>query len=159
MAWVVGVDGCHAGWFAVLRNSDSGEIRYHRPFPHISEVVDTAEKPLIIAVDIPIGLLDCAQRGGRSCDKEARTLLGHHRARSVFSPPVRAALRHLEYESALEANRASSPDGVGISKQCFALFAKIRQVDKWLGAERQTRIMEVHPELCFLKMKGGVSLS
>jgi predicted RNase H-like nuclease len=159
MTWVAGVDGCRRGWFIILRNTNGGETRHDGPVAHISHIVEIPEKPSIVALDIPIGLLDHAQRGGRPCDQEARTILMQPRARSVFSPPVRSALRHLEYKSALEANRASSPDAVGISKQCFALFDKIRQVDEWISGETQSRIIEVHPELCFLKMKGDVSLS
>ena len=154
-----GVDGCHAGWFAVLRNANTREIRHQGPVPHISNLLDIPERLSIIAVDIPIGLLDRAEVGGRNCDREARALLGQPRARSVFSPPVRSALSRGKYEGALAANRASSEAFVGISMQCFALFEKIREVDGWVvDAEKQLRIREVHPELCFWKMHGEVSI-
>jgi predicted RNase H-like nuclease len=158
MTWVAGIDGCRAGWFAILRNANSRETRYHGPFPHISNIRDIPEKLFIIAVDIPIGLLDHAEVGGRNCDREARAILGQPRARSVFSPPVRSALSCGKYENALAANRASSAAFVGISMQCFALFEKIREVDGWMDAEKQLLIREVHPEMCFLKMHGGVSI-
>ncbi len=158
MTWVAGVDGCHAGWFAVLRNANSGETRHHGPVPHISKILDFPQELFIIAVDIPIGLLDHAERGGRNCDREARMILGQLRARSVFSPPVRSALGHRKYDQALAANRASSPERVGISIQCFALFGKIQEVDKWMDVEKQRRIREVHPELSFMKMHGDVSI-
>jgi predicted RNase H-like nuclease len=141
-----------------LRNTNSGEARHHGPLGHISKILDFPQELFIIAVDIPIGLLDHAQRGGRNCDQEARAILGQPRARSVFSPPVRSALGLRGYEQALAANRASSPERVGISIQCFALFDKIQEADKWMDVEKQRRIREVHPELSFMKMYGDVSI-
>ena len=154
MTWVAGVDGCHKGWFAILRNVNSAETRCYGAFPHISNILDIPERLVVVAVDIPIGLLEHAEVGGRHCDREARAILGQPRARSVFSPPVRSALSCGKYEGALAANRASSAAFVGISTQCFALFGKIREVDDWMDAEKQAQIREVHPELCFWKMHG-----
>lgn len=154
MTWVAGVDGCRAGWFVVLRDTASKCTHHKQPLDHISQVFDLPEQPRAIAVDIPIGLLVRAERGGRLCDRRARELLGQPRARSVFSPPVRAALVHQEYKGALAANRESSPLKVGISAQCFGLFRKIRQVDQWIDAQKQKRVREVLPELCFYEMNG-----
>ncbi|MFZ3199553.1 MAG: DUF429 domain-containing protein [Candidatus Acidiferrales bacterium] len=149
--WVAGVDGCRAGWFAILRDVTSGHTR-HSLLRHIPEILGLPEKPEIISVDIPTGLLNEARRGGRECDRIAREILRQPRARSVFSPPVRAALSHKKYEHALAENRVSSPEGVGISRQCFGLFEKIRQVDEWMDQHKQERVREVHPELCFFEL-------
>jgi predicted RNase H-like nuclease len=107
----------------------------------------------VIAVDIPIGLLEEAMPGGRVCDQEARRLLGQPRARSVFSPPVRAALRYEnDYQKALGENRKSSSHYVGISKQAHSLFQKISEANALPEEQLNTRIYEVHPEVCFFQM-------
>jgi predicted RNase H-like nuclease len=105
----------------------------------------------VIGVDMPIGLLDAAEPGGRECDRRARRLLGAPRACSVFSPPVRAALRQTTYAAALSANRASARIALGISRQCFNLFDKMREVDVALARAggAAARVREIHPELAF----------
>jgi predicted RNase H-like nuclease len=151
MAWVAGVDGCRNGWFLVLRELGVGTTR-HRRIQCLGEVCGQPEKPTVVAVDIPIGLLAHGKRGGRECDKKAREFLGKPRSNSVFSPPVRPALNYFDFPSALRANRASSLEGIGISQQCFHLFAKIREADKLVMPDLQGRIFEVHPELCFYEL-------
>lgn len=107
----------------------------------------------MIAIDLPIGLLDRAMPGGRPCDQEARRLLGQPRARSVFSPPVRAALRYEDdYRKALLENRGSSPHNVGISRQAHALFHKICEANALPQEQLDKKIYEVHPEVCFFQM-------
>jgi len=151
MAWVAGIDGCRGGWFVVLWETESETAKYC-VLREISEISGLPEKPHEIAVDIPIGLLAEARRGGRDCDSAARKILGPSRGRSVFSPPVRAALNCKGYSRALRVNRASSPDSVGISRQCFALFPKISEADTWIVPKMQKQVREVHPELCFFEL-------
>ncbi|MDP6631792.1 MAG: DUF429 domain-containing protein [Kiritimatiellia bacterium] len=55
-------------------------------------------------------------------------------------------------------NRASSEYGLGISKQCFALFPRLRDVHDQMTPELQERVREVHPELCFYGMNNGTPL-
>ena len=70
-------------------------------------------------------------------------------------PPVRGALGADDYSSALRANRGSSRDGIGISKQCFGLFKKLREVDAAMTPALQERIREAHPEIAFLEIGGA----
>jgi predicted RNase H-like nuclease len=146
---VVGVDGCRAGW--VIAGSD-GALAV---VPRFTDVLHAARGARVIGVDMPIGLLDRAVPGGRDCDRLARRLLGP-RACCVFTPPVRGALHAVSYRRALRANRASSPARLGISIECFHLFAKLREVDDVLTAEPALvrRVIEVHPELAFRAMAG-----
>ena len=155
---VAGVDGCKAGWFAVLWNVDENTFTC-RVVPDIRAVQTFAATAQVIAVDIPIGLLDHAAPGGRECDSLARKILGPKRASSVFPPPVRATLECASYADALKANRDSSAHALGISKQCFAIMPKIREVDRFITPELQQTVFEVHPELCFLGMNNGRSMS
>jgi len=151
--WVAGADGYKSGWFVVLHHASSEHYCY-RCVQTFKDIIELPEKPGVIAVDIPIGLLDAAEPGGRLCDREARRLLGRPRNSSVFSPPVRAALSCRTYPSALRANRSSSEANIGIAQQCYALFAKLREAQAVMELEPglQTRVFEVHPELSFFEM-------
>ncbi len=150
--WLAGVDGCRGGWFAVLlhlthASPDLAGLRFVL-CRNFSELVNLPENPSPIALDIPIGLLDQAQPGGRSCDRAARALLGRPRASSVFTPPPRAALQARSYREATRLN------GAGMSKQAFHLMGKIREVDALMQPALQQRIFEAHPELAFLTLAG-----
>ncbi len=158
MKLVAGVDGCKAGWFVVIANANTGEITDFQRVNKLADLFQYSHKLSIIAVDVPIGLLSDAKSGGRNCDVLARKLLGHPRSSSVFSPPVRGALNHPEnYSDANFANRKSSIDGIGISKQCFGIFPKIIEADALVDPELQNVIKEIHPEVCFWKMGGDSS--
>lgn len=154
MTWVAGADGCRAGWVVVARNMRTGavHVRVARTF---AEVMGAPESPRITAVDIPIGLPDHAEHGGRPADRAARELLGRPRMSSVFSPPVRGALRARDYAAAVTASRASSAEGIGISKQTFGILPKIADVDVAMDRGAQSHVKECHPELAFAEMASG----
>ena len=118
-----------------------------------ADVLDLSADAAVVGVDMPIGLLDQAVPGGRDCDRRARRLLGR-RACCVFTPPVRSALRAGEYARALALNRRSSAARLGISIECFGLFAKLREVDAALRRRPALlrRVREIHPELAFRAM-------
>ncbi len=149
--WVGGADGCKAGFVVVLREVKSRRIEV-RLVVRIEEVFRQEPSPRILCVDIPIGLLDRAVPGGRACDIEARKLLGQPRGTSVFSPPTRRALKARTSEEAHEWNQASGPDAPGLPLQARAIIPKIRDVDDVITPSLQSRIVEVHPELCFYEM-------
>ncbi|HSF18103.1 MAG TPA: DUF429 domain-containing protein, partial [Vicinamibacteria bacterium] len=144
--WLAGADGCKEGWVVVLRESRSGEM-LTRVVTDIEEVLRWNEPPAVLCIDVPIGLLEQAVRGGRVCDRAARGLLGQPRARSVFSPPARAALAARNYTEALRLNRASAAGAPGISRQCYGILPKIKEVDSLMTPSLQERVLEVHPEL------------
>jgi len=152
--WVAGADGCRAGWIVALKDLDTGDLNLCL-VESFEEILALTEEPEIIALDMPIGLLKGAQPGGRTCDRAARALLGRPRSSSVFSPPVREALRFCDYQRALEVNRASSKHRLGFSRQAFGLFPKLREVDWLMSPALQSWVKEVHPELCFLEMNCG----
>lgn len=150
---VAGADGCRAGWVVVLAAGADTTVHVVRRFV---DVLHTAADARVLAIDMPIGLLDRAVPGGRDCDRRARRLLGR-RACCVFTPPVRAALRAGDYAHALALNRRSSDAALGISIECFGLFAKLREVDTTLRRQPALarRVREVHPELAFRAMAGA----
>jgi predicted RNase H-like nuclease len=161
---VAGVDGCRAGWVVVLRDR-RGQECLARVVPDFRAVMALSEKPAVIAVDVPIGLLGVpigllgvAIAGGRACDGLARRLL-LGRASSVFSPPTRPALDAFRaggsYREVSVANRGGLPGAPGLSKQTFNILPKIDEVDAALSPAAQRIVREAHPELAFVEANGG----
>ncbi|MGE0821799.1 MAG: DUF429 domain-containing protein [Candidatus Binatia bacterium] len=146
MTWLAGADGCRGGWVVVLVDYKAGKIRNHHltRCPTFADILALQPKPEIIAIDIPIGLLDTPQPGGRVCDHLARKLLGR-RASSVFSPPIRPMLETTCYEQVRTQ---------GLSIQAFGILPKIREVDQLMTPELQRVVHESHPELTFMALAG-----
>ena len=147
MPWVAGIDGCRSGWIVVLVEYDAGHLCNHHVTlcPTFADVLGLDPKPKVIAIDIPIGLLDKPEPGGRECDRQARKLLGR-RASSIFSPPTRSMLEATHYEQVRTQ---------GLSIQSFNILPKIREVDRLMTLELQKRIHEAHPELAFMSLAGA----
>ncbi len=144
MMKVIGVDGCRAGWIAVMW----GAKIEHRLFTSFSEIV--ALDAAIIAVDMPIGLPDLS---GRDAERAARKVLGERQS-SVFAIPSRAAVMCEDYREACALNLKHSDPPKKIAKQTYHLFPKIREIDAVISPELQSRIHEVHPEVVFWVMNG-----
>ncbi|RMH37790.1 MAG: DUF429 domain-containing protein [Nitrospirae bacterium] len=144
--WVAGVDGCRGGWVAVWLAWDSRVVceRLCEVYSSIQEIVTHARRPIVVAIDMPIGLLDSWERGGRLSDRMARQLLGR-RAASIFTPPLRAWLTETPYETMRRQ---------GMSRQAFHLLPKIRELDALMTPALQDRIIEAHPELAFGRLLG-----
>ncbi|TMJ87236.1 MAG: DUF429 domain-containing protein, partial [Alphaproteobacteria bacterium] len=105
--WVAGADGCRAGWLVVFRSID-GQHHRVRLARSLAHVFTAPEHPKIVAVDIPIGLLQISQRGGRAADRACRKILGRARQSSIFPPPCRAALKAISFLEACDIERAHS---------------------------------------------------
>jgi predicted RNase H-like nuclease len=145
MSWVAGIDGCRAGWIVVLfqrgQKTWTHQVKLCSKFADILSLNPT---PAVIAIDIPIGLLDQPQPGGRDCDRQARQLLGR-RASSIFTPPTRPMLQATQYEHVRTQ---------GLSIQSFNILPKIREVDQLMIPALQQRVHEAHPELAFMSLAG-----
>jgi predicted RNase H-like nuclease len=151
MSWVAGVDACRDRWFVVLRETDSNRT-ICRVIQSIADILTLPERPSVVAVDCPIGLMDQAVPGGRECDRAARGLLGPPRASSVFPIPVRSALSAGSYKEACAINAASSAYNLLLAKQTYALFPMLREMDEFITSDRQNTVIEAHPELCFYEL-------
>ena len=144
---VGGADGCRTGWVVCRRDTDGTlDIRV------VKALADACEGLSILAVDMPIGLLD-TPRPGRACESEARKLLPG-KTSSIFPTPCRPALACTTYA---QANAVSKKLGVGLTQQTFHLFPKLREIDELLQTQSKLRrvIREAHPELAFARMNGG----
>jgi predicted RNase H-like nuclease len=147
----VGVDGCKAGWFAVMLRGDGD--REVEVFADVSSLWKKHSSAAAILIDIPIGL----REGGheeRKCDREARRVLGPPRASSVFPAPCRPAIHAGSYREASDINKRMT--GRGLSLQTWSIARKICEVDELLLSERaaRLRVREIHPEICFRAFAG-----
>lgn len=120
-------------------------FRIHRDF---REVLSNCSDAACVAVDIPIGLAD---REARRCDLEARRVLGPRRS-SVFPAPDFRVLEAVIAEG-LDYSGASALShlllGKGISRQAFAIYPKVAEVNQVMTPALQQRVIEVHPEVSF----------
>ncbi|RWH71629.1 MAG: DUF429 domain-containing protein [Mesorhizobium sp.] len=159
----VGVDGCKAGWIAVRR--DPGAAPSVAVLPSFAALLDALPADATVAVDMPIGLPDLSQKGGRGPEALVRPLLGNRQS-SVFAIPSRAALYahtdgfttieawYAAHRQASEVAKATSDPPRGVSIQAFGIFAKIREIDAVLIArpELRRRVFESHPEVAFCRL-------
>ena len=104
------------------------------------EVVDQRPGHAVIALNAPIGYLNSARAGGRTCDQEARLLLGR-RGGSVKSAPIR-----------LESTREIDllPDHLDAISR--TLLPRYREVASEMAPFRQRTIYEVNPDLSFFQL-------
>jgi predicted RNase H-like nuclease len=130
---------------------DSGNITWS-VYPDIENLLQIDPQSVVIAIDIPIGLLE---RGTRLCDQEARKLLGWPRASSVFTAPLRPMLDCTDYRGACRVRQEI--EGKSMSKQAYNIMPKIKEIDDLLRREAGLRnvIHEVHPEVCFYALAGN----
>ncbi|UCE28009.1 MAG: DUF429 domain-containing protein [Candidatus Coatesbacteria bacterium] len=147
----VGVDGCRAGWFAVVLSAERSETAVYSTIKELWAENNDAD---LILVDIPIGLRTEGP-DERLCDVEARKLLGWPRRCSVFPAPCHAAVYEDIYEDASRVNKKLT--GRKLSLQSYHISRKIREVDKLLAEDPAARrvIRETHPEVCFWAFAGG----
>ena len=151
---LLGVDGCRAGW--VVARSENGLSRPRLELhPRFADLLATlAGEDAVLCVDIPIGLVP----GRRRCDAEARTLLGHPRASSVFTPPSRPALLGKTAEEMRAQNVRAT--GRSLSAQALGILPKIAEVDSCMAPPLQQVVREVHPEVVFaMQSRGGRGLA
>ena len=126
---VAGVDGTKNGWVAVVLNE--GRVEGTILLPEIETRFAELGDVSLIAVDVPIGF------GPREADMLARQRIG---GSTVFPIPSR------------EAFEGKFGPGRGITAQAFNLGNRIRHMTEL--ARTDSRLREVHPELCFWAMNG-----
>jgi predicted RNase H-like nuclease len=143
---LAGIDGCRAGWVAVIKDADALETRV---VSSDDDLVALFAQCAVVAIDIPIGLSE----EGRAADHHARRFVGK-RGSSVFPAPLRSLLHLYDYA---EANRVAKLKGKGLSKQGFMLYPKVAQIDRILQRhhELRPRVYEIHPEVSFTMWNGG----
>ena len=143
---ILGIDGSKSGWIGVKQNLNhegSSEILFN------NKLIDFLSPDIeLIIIDMPVGLDNNIQQGGRLVDKEARKQLLKRKS-SIFNAPIRDVLKAKSYN---EANSISKSKGLGISKQSWNLVPKINELDQIMQIKIRPQIYESHPELCFQTM-------
>jgi predicted RNase H-like nuclease len=166
--WLAGVDACRGGWIAAFVRP-TGEYGQPRVFCRFADILAAPERPLIIAIDVPIGL---PERGGRNAENAIRPQLGKLQ-RSVFPIPSRRAVFaelgplvgqkaiYAAHQRACAVAVATSEPPKRIPIQTFGIFPKIREVDTALRNDIKLikRVHETHPELAFWQINGRCPLN
>ncbi|MBF9197456.1 DUF429 domain-containing protein [Microvirga terrestris] len=157
--WVAGVDGCRAGWIAVVLRVDDPHAHRIMTAPTLAAIADAPEKAEVIAVDMPIGLPERTDGSGRLPEQLIRPLLGQRQS-SVFAIPSRRAVEAEDYGEACAIAAATSDPPRKVSRQGFAIFPRIREIDALLRARPDLlpRVYEVHPELAFWALNHAEAL-
>jgi len=107
--------------------------------PTLIDVLDYKPAFEIIALAAPVGLLDEYRPGGRTCEREARKLLGPRRGAAITSAPARGAL-------------AEGSQVAGVSAVVRLRLPRIRETANELQPYWQRTVYEVHPELSFYQL-------
>jgi predicted RNase H-like nuclease len=139
MRTFIGIDGIPGAWVAVYLAKNQQYFDYG----DLDRLLAISYERAMI--DVPIGL---PLRGYRTCDVEARE---HVRSRVFLGARWNVWL----FESYKNANdRYWSSDDKGISKQLWGIRDKLKEVNEVMTPERQSRLMETHPELVFWRLNG-----
>lgn len=155
---VAGVDGCKAGWVAISKSLSGPGGPSLEIYPSFDALLLAEPFLTVIATDMPIGLPDRIGPGGRGPEKAARAHLGLRQS-SVFTVPSRSAVYEEDYREACNTALKTSDPPKKVSKQCFYLFPKIREIDAVMTPALEARVFEVHPELAFWRLNGGQEMS
>jgi predicted RNase H-like nuclease len=143
---VLGVDVWSKGWVGIeLRD---GRFAGARVGADLLGLITAYGKLAVIAVDIPLGLLDS---GLRRADAATAALLGPRRS-SVFPTPPRPVVAENSYPAA--AARHIELTGKGLSRQSFNLRVRLLEANE-LYDRGVFALREVHPELSFATMGDG----
>lgn len=146
---VVGIDGSKDGWIAASICNDELKIE---KFTSINEIVENIHFDIAL-IDMIIGLPDKEHQFRP--DQEARKILKFLSLSStVFPAPCRNAVYK---ETREEQNQENLKElGKKLSSQTIAIIPKIREVDEFLleHEDYKERLMESHPEVCFVSFSG-----
>lgn len=151
---LAGLDGTKAGWIAAYREGPTGRLG----IAGVEAFLPWAKalpRGSVIGIDIPTGLRERTEAGGRSSERAARAMLGKGKTSSVFSTPSRHAVYAASWEEACAVVQRDLPGRIGISRQAWNIFPKIREIDTAMAGRLSLDIRETHPELAFCIMNGG----
>jgi predicted RNase H-like nuclease len=139
---VAGVTPCGPSWLVGAAKVQGTIFSPEDPqlISPFGEVLDQRPGFAVIALNAPVGYLDLAAAGGRSCDREARTLLGPKRGSSIQSAPVRSPNNELEF----------LPDHLDAIS--MTLLPRYREVAGEMAPFRQRTVYEVHSDMSFYEL-------
>jgi predicted RNase H-like nuclease len=143
---VAGVVPCRSGWLVSSCKLAGVTMSIEEPmfFPNFIEILDYKPTFDVVGVHAPIGYLDEASTGGRTCDREARAMLGPRRGASIRSAPSRKMLSGQADESVDAVTRV--------------LMRHYREIAEEVTSYRQRTVYEVEPELTFFELNDHTPL-
>lgn len=141
---LAGVVPCQKGWLVASGKLVGISLNPETPsvVASFAEVIDHIPSYVITAVHTPIGLAKKWTERGRTCDREARDLVGWPHLGAIASPPGRADF----------GKGASKVGDVTTRRMSHA----IAEVDEQMQPYRQRSVYAVHPELSFYQLNGDV---
>jgi len=139
---VAGVTPCGPNWLVGAAKVQGTIFSPEEPqlMSSFIEVLDQRPSYAAIALNAPVGYLDFRTHGGRTCDREARAMLGPKRGSSIQSAPVRSSTNELEFQD-------EHLDAISMT-----LLPRYREVAAEMAPFRQRTVYEVHSDLCFYQM-------
>jgi predicted RNase H-like nuclease len=145
---IAGVTPCGPSWLVAPAKLQGTIFAPEDPqlISPFSEVLDQRPTFSVIALNAPVGYLDQSAAGGRTCDREARALLGPKRGSSIQSAPVRSPSNELEF----------LPDHLDAIS--MTLLPRYREVAAEMAPFRQRTVYEVHSDMCFFELNEGKPL-
>lgn len=145
---VAGVTPWKAHWLVASAKMAGATFAPEEPriFKYFADLLSESPAFAIIVVNAPIGYVERPGLGARTCDLQARALLGR-RGATVHSSPTRAILRDDP------GDRSESLDAV-----TSRLLPRYREVAAQMSPYRQRVVYEGHPELSFYQLNGGAPL-
>lgn len=142
---IAGVEPCPGGWLVVpSRLQGITAFPFEAEvFPNFAEILDYRPSFDVIAIHCHLSFPEEDTPGGRTCDREARKLLGFARGGAIASPPSRHYLRTKDLDA--RAQKGLNP----ISARMMRRYAEVADE---MQPYRQRQVFEVHPELSFYQL-------
>lgn len=140
---VAGVKPCATGWLVAVAKLHGTTFAPEEPkvIETFIEVLDQRPAFATIAINAPIGLLETYEPGGRTCDKQARALVGSRRGAAIQSAPIRS-----------QVDEGSNGTIHGLSAVTQKLLPRYREVALEMAPYRQRTVYEVSSELSFYQL-------
>lgn len=112
-------------------------------FPTFVDILDYRPAFDVIAIHCHLSFPTEETPGGRTCDQEARKLLGFARGGAITSPPSRTLL---------ETGNLKQKARKGLSPIQANMLERYAEVAAEMQPYRQRQVFEVHPELSFYQL-------
>ncbi len=142
---IAGAEPCPGGWLVVGARLQGITAFPTEPevFPTFAEILDYRPAYDVIAIHCHLSFPEEDTKGGRTCDKLARQLLGWPRSGAIGSPPSRTYMRTGDLDA--RARKGLNP----INARMMRRYAEVAEE---MQPYRQRQVFEVHPELSFFQL-------
>jgi hypothetical protein len=142
---VAGVTPCGNSWLVASAKLQGTLFAPEAPqlLKPFSEVLDQRPSFAVIALNAPVGYLDATTSGGRTCDRQARALLGSKRGSSIKSAPIRSRTDELDF-------LPEHLDAISMT-----LLPRYQEVAAEMAPFRQRTVYEVHSDTTFYEMNNS----